>query len=144
MRKILVTMLDGIGVASGLGIDSTAALFEINQDIASFTSAICYPVFVNGTNYSGANPPLVKEPLLRAFVCSVFGATVDMVPDALVVPLGGSARVATEFLINEGRLDARRCLLGFPHPSGANGHRVRQYQSGRETLRRKVHDWFSG
>jgi hypothetical protein len=26
-------------------------------------------------------------------------------------------------LVEKGRLDPRRCMLGFPHPSGANGYR---------------------
>lgn len=144
LRTNLVTMLDGIGVAGGLGINSTAALFENQHDLSALTSAICYPVFVNGANYTGSSPKLTKEPLLRAFVGTVYGAMVTMTTDALVVPLGKVASVATELLINAGRLDAKRCLLGFPHPSGANGWRVRQFDANRETMQVKVHDWFSG
>ena len=38
----------------------------------------------------------------------------------------------------EGRLAPGRCLSGFPHPSGANGHRVRKFAEGRVELRRVV------
>jgi hypothetical protein len=142
MRTNLVTMLDGIRIGSGLGIGTTASLFGEHHDLATLTSAISYPVFVNGANYGGAVPPLTTTPILRALVLTMFGASVLMVPDALIVPLGKAASLATELLIGSGRLDARRCLLGFPHPSGATGWRLRQYQAARDAMSRTVRDWF--
>jgi hypothetical protein len=32
---------------------------------------------------------------------------------------------------------------GFPHPSGANGHRLRQYQQQRDELTATVRRWFA-
>ena len=51
-------MLDGIGLADALGVDSTARLFGTHHYLAALCSAIDYPVFVNGRNYSGASPSL--------------------------------------------------------------------------------------
>ena len=138
MRANLVSMLDGIGVAEGLGIGSCARLFDTHHHLAAHVSAIDYPVFVDGANYGGANPPLVRHPALRALVVACLGPRVAMAPAALVLPLGKAAQAAVELLIDQGLLDRDRCVLGFPHPSGANGWRVRQYQAHRHELTKAV------
>lgn len=38
------------------------------------------------------------------------------------------------------RYDARRCLLGFPHPFGTNAHRKRFYTDRRDRLTQAVED----
>ena len=141
MRSNLVTMLDGIGMAEALGIVTTARLFTTHHHLAAHVSAIDYPVFVNGSNYGGASPPLVGQPVLRSLVRASLGARVAMVPGALVVPLGKAAQEAVGLLISVGVLDSQRCLAGFPHPSGANGWRVRQYAERREAMRGAVARW---
>lgn len=134
MRTNLVTMLDGIGLHDALGIESTARLFDTHHLLADHASAIDYPLFVNGQNYRGRNPSLVRQPVLRSFVRACFAPRVAMAPTALVIPLGAAATDAATLLIDEGLLDQERCLKGIPHPSGGNGHRVRQYNARRETL----------
>lgn len=134
-------MLDGIGLHDGLGIDSTARLFDTHHDLVAKASAISYPVFVNGQNYGGRNPSLIRHPVLRSLVTACLGPRVAMAATALVVPLGKAAQDAVMLLIAEGLLDRGRCVLGFPHPSGANGWRIRQYTARRETLREEVAHW---
>jgi len=141
MRANLVTMLDGIGLDRALGIDSTARLFDTHHHLAAKTSAISYPVFVNSQNYGGGNPPLIRHPVLRSFVRASLGPRVAMAGSALVVPLGKAAQDAITLLTSDGLLDRERCLLGFPHPSGANGWRARQYAARREALREEVAHW---
>jgi hypothetical protein len=68
LRTYLVTMLDGIGLAAALGIESTAQLFDEMHHLAGHVSAIDYPVFVHGRNYGGASPPLVGHPVLASLV----------------------------------------------------------------------------
>jgi len=41
-------------------------------------------------------------------------------------------------LESEKRIPATRILHGFPHPSGANGHRVQQFTANRESLRKQL------
>jgi hypothetical protein len=53
MRTNLVTMLDGIGLHSALGIESAARFLDTHQHLAAHGSAIDYPLFVNGKNYGG-------------------------------------------------------------------------------------------
>ena len=57
LRTNLVTMLDGIGLAAALGIESTAQLFDEMHHLAGHVSAIDYPVFVHGRNYGGRARP---------------------------------------------------------------------------------------
>lgn len=138
MRANLVAMLDGIGIQDALGITSTAQLFDSHHEMAALVSAIDFPVFVSNKNYGGNSPSLVKDPNLRSLVRGCLGARVRMVPHALVIPLGQAASNAVEMLIDEGLITPERCLLGFPHPSGGNGWRVRQYRDRRESLRMSV------
>lgn len=50
MRANLVAMLDQIGVARHLELASTALLWSERADLVHFTSALPYPVFVDGEN----------------------------------------------------------------------------------------------
>ena len=143
MRANLVNMLDGIGMAEALGIRTTAELFSTHHHLAAHVSAIDYPVFVNGKNYGGTCPSLVRHSVLASLVRASLGARVAMAPTALVVPLGTAAEKAVGILAHEGLLDRRRCLMGFPHPSGANGWRARQYVARREAMRGAVTAWAS-
>ncbi len=119
MRANPVTMIDEIGLAA----------------------AIDYPVFVPGRTYGRANPPLVGHPVLASLVRACLRARVAMAPHELVVPLGKAAEAAVDFLARQDLLDRRRCLLGVPHPSGANGHRARLYAERRADLARALLTW---
>lgn len=50
MRKNLIEMLDGLERPKALGIVSGALLFSDRRDLLHTTSAIRYPVFVDGQN----------------------------------------------------------------------------------------------
>jgi hypothetical protein len=137
MRTRLVAMLDGIGVHRGLALDSSARLFADRVDLVATTSAICHAVFVDGRNYAGM-PRVDRHPLLRAFARQVLAANLAMIPDALVIPMGQATRRAVQLT----GVDGGRVVWGFPHPSGANGHRVRQYAAARDAMARTVAAWF--
>ncbi len=81
MRANLTGMLNGIGLADALGIDSTARLLYSHHHLAAPASAIDFPVFVNGRNYRGASPDLTQHSLLRSLVRASLGAQLNMVPD---------------------------------------------------------------
>ena len=98
-------------------------------------------MFVNGHNFSGASPPLARHPVLRSLVRVSLGARVAMTPGALVVPLGKAAQSAVSLLAADGFIDPGWSPTGFPHPSGGNGHRVRQYAANREGLAEQVARW---
>lgn len=144
MRANLVSMLDGIGISEALEIDSSARFFDTHHSLAANVSAIDYPVFVNDENYRGVGPRLTQHPVLRALVRACLGARTAMAPDALVVPLGTAATEAVAYLVDCDLLDPERCLVGFPHPSGANGWRRRQYAGRRAELAATVATWAQG
>jgi hypothetical protein len=143
MRRHLITMLDGLDVHRALGISSTAWLFDVEWPLLHTTSAIRYPTFVNGENYTGHSPSLLRTPVLRRFVVDVLAPELAMVPSALIVPLGSAASQVVKFVIEAGTLASERCLIGFPHPSGGNGYRVRQYREHRDAMRATVAEWFA-
>lgn len=67
MRTNLVAMLDGLGLHEKLGIDSTRSLFGEHDELLSGTSAVIYPAFIDGKNYTGTPGP-EAYPLLQS-VC---------------------------------------------------------------------------
>lgn len=138
MRELLVAMLDEVGVAHGLGVASTASLWGADEALASFTSTICYPVFVNNHNYRGESPRIEQVPILREFAEHVLLADLALTPNALIVPLGKRPTEWVARLAEGGQIDAGRCLVGLPHPSPANGHRSRHFAERRDDLRRQV------
>jgi hypothetical protein len=139
MRRNLVAMLDGIGLADQLGIVSCGELFGAKHDLATHLSALAFPVFVNGRNYGGAG--ITRRPALVAIIRQVLAGQLTQAKDALVVPLGNAATAAVGLLIGDGVVKADRCLLGFPHPSGANGHRKAQFDARIVALSEAVATW---
>ena len=139
MRRNLVSMLDQIGLAETLGIASSDDLFGSAHHLASHVSALAFPVFVKGRNYTGAN--ITREPVFLAIIRQVLAAQLIQAARALVVPLGNAAADAVGLLIDEGVIDPARCLVGFPHPSGANGHRLAHFEARRSELATTVSRW---
>jgi hypothetical protein len=142
MRKTLIAMLDAVELPAYLDIDSTESLFAEHGQLMYAAQAIRYPVFVEGRNYTGHSPNLLKTASLRYFIDNVLMEELRSVREAMIVPLGKSVSEVLDFLADGGHLDRDRCLFGFPHPSGANGHRVREFQERRGKLRRKVKQWI--
>jgi hypothetical protein len=142
MRTNLVQMLDDLGLPACLDIDTSAELFDLRAELRHSTSAIRYAAFASERNYTGSSPPLVGVPLFRRYVFDVLAPELAQMPGAVVIPLGRAVDSALGLLIDAGALDPRRCCLGFPHPSGANGWRVRQFAQIRGTLGDKVAAWL--
>lgn len=142
-RTNLVRMLDALGVQDALDLGSSAELFGRAWGSLQLSAAVRYPVFVDGRNYTGCSPGVVRSPLLRRYVDEVLGPELELVSGALVIPLGQAGTDAVEHLIAEGRVDPARCLLGVPHPSGANMGRIARWlkedrASARRTVRRNL------
>lgn len=143
MRVNLLAMLNGIGLREGLGIPDCGRLFDVFQYQLHTTSAIRYPVFVRGENYTGHAPRPLRNSMLREMVFTVLAPELAAVPDALIVPLGKAVEECLSELIRSGLLSPERCLFGFPHPSGGNGHRKRLFAQNQEMLKTKIANWFT-
>lgn len=139
MRANLVAMLDQMGVASLLGLNSAGALWRHASHLAQFTSVLRNPVFVDGKNYSGAPHP-VSTPFLFEQVRRWFAPEAARLRHALFVPLGPKVTEAVEAVADEAGLDRDRILSGLPHPSGANAERIAYFlgRKPREALSAKV------
>ncbi|MBB2784843.1 UNVERIFIED_ORG: hypothetical protein GGD43_000013 [Rhizobium esperanzae] len=122
-RNNLVRMMDGIGLNSLFSIASTASLFTEAGEQVHFTSALRYPVFVNGENYNG-NPHMLKTAILREMIETYLAEEARMLGDAVWLPLGPKPAVALQHLAKLGLLRPEQVLDGMPHPSGANAERV--------------------
>jgi hypothetical protein len=142
MRTNLVTMLDALGLPEVLGA-STRSLFDERSDLLHTTSAIRYPVFVDGANYTGHRPRPLDSSILAAFVEERLDAELASAGSALIIPLGDAVERCLDFLVRRDHLPRERCLFGFPHPSGANGHRARLFSERRDGLQRTLHGWFA-
>jgi hypothetical protein len=124
MRKNLVNMLDHVGLASSLSLSTSAELFDSKRSgIAHFTSALRYPVFIDGQNFNG-QLPMLRSPLLRRMIETLLAEEARALPNAIWQPLGDKPLVALEHLASLGVID-RACIApALPHPSGANAERI--------------------
>jgi hypothetical protein len=141
MRKNLVNMLDEIGLQRAIGTNSCSSLFDESSQILHATSVIRYPTFVQGRNYTGYSPEPFADQVLAGCVEKIFVPELNALTQALIVPLGECVDVVMRSLIRAGVIDSKRCLLGFPHPSGLNGHRLSKFDQNRKELIRVVNIW---
>lgn len=122
MRSNLVQLLDHVGLASRLQLESTSQLWSTHTDLVHFTSALRYPVFEAGTNYAGTG--ITRHAFLLEQLDTYFANECTALSKALFVPLGSAAELACDRMVTSGRLAANQLLRGLPHPSGANAERI--------------------
>lgn len=143
MRTNLCQMLDHCGIQTGLHIPDSSSLFNRHHHYLHTTSIIKYPVFFQGKNYTGHRPTIQQSPLLQQYVYEEFPKElVQITPPALVIPLGKIVEQIILKLIRKHKIPHHLYLMGFPHPSGANGHRLKQFQQQKQLLREKVKEWM--
>ena len=125
MRKNLVLMLDYLNVNELLAIDSCSDLFTTRTDLVHYTSALRYPTFKDGKNYSGS-PSMVKHPQLKQVVETVLGDELAQFDKStIIIPLGQAVEDALMLLAGKGVISSAQVLQGMPHPSGANAERIK-------------------
>lgn len=129
MRNNLIEMLDACGVNKAFHIHTSQLLFSQYQQFLHTTSLIKYPVFVKGKNYTGHTPKIAQSSLLKEYAYQVFPKEIEkMNKNILLIPLGKTVNEVIKDLMKRGKIPNHYCLFGFPHPSGANGHRKRQLE----------------
>lgn len=142
MRKNLIEMLDELKLNDKLHIESCSQLFDEKDYLLHTTSLIPYPVFIKSKNYTGYSPKIMEERVLYDYVKKYFYKEIETLPNALIIPLGKSVEEVLEEMIKEGSIKKEQCLLGFPHPSGANGHRKNQFQENKIKLLTIIEHYF--
>ncbi|TLS36482.1 hypothetical protein [Pseudalkalibacillus caeni] len=143
MRKNLIAMLDELGLHKYLGISSSTELFGQANDLIHTTSVLPYPVFYKGKNYSGSTPSIVKTELFRKYLTKCFPEAINKSSNPLIIPLGVNVTKALNFLAENEYIPANPILNGFPHPSGSNGHRHRQFAVNKEEMKRMLEEYFN-
>ncbi|MFC6334057.1 hypothetical protein ACFP56_15625 [Paenibacillus septentrionalis] len=141
MRVNLITMLDQLGIDNWLGLNSCEDLFAQHAYWLNSTSVIPYPAFLHGRNYTGSQPHLLKHKMLTAYAKLHMHDQLEKVPSIPVIPLGKQVEGLLRLLVEDQVIDQQRILWGFPHPSGANGHRLRQFAEHLPSMSRQVTEW---
>lgn len=139
MRASLLAMLDEIGVPALYGRTSASEFFSDHQSRVHFTSALRYPVYLDGKNYSGTPNPL-SHPILKQMIETHLAEEAERLQTAIWVPLGQHAEAALLHLAGKGHLPRENILAGLPHPSGANAERIAYFlgQKNRTSLSAKT------
>lgn len=140
MRTYLIEMLDEIGLNNKLNIKSTESLFDEHNSLLHSTSYLKYPVFSKGENYRGSNPNPLKSPLWDKIVEN-FVPEINCFENTLIIPLGKSVKKVFSKLIADKKISPNIYLEHFPHPSGANGHRQKQFDSSKDLMRKQIAEW---
>jgi len=123
MRTNFIDMLDHIGLNQALRLKSCSQLFRAESEYAHFTSALRYPVFINGDNYRG-NPDMLQSPMLRQLIDSALVEEGRTLPHAVWISMGPKPVGALNHLVVSGILRRDQILTGISHPSGANAERI--------------------
>jgi hypothetical protein len=142
MRKNLVAMLDELGLAGHLGIPSTIDLFGRSSHLVYNTSLLPYAVFFDQKNFNGSRPDIIKTKVLWAYVTKYFVNDMIKLQEPLIIPLGVKISKVIKSLIDKQLIKSHYVLSGFPHPSGGNGHRHRQFRENKEEMKHQLNQFF--
>lgn len=142
MRKNLIQMLDELNLNKKLLIKSCESLFKEDDYLLHTTSIIPYPVFIKGKNYTGYTPKILDSEVLMEYVEKYFYKEFKTLQNTLIIPLGNSVEEVLKMMVKNGLISDKQCLFGFPHPSGANGHRIKQFENNKENLKQIIENYF--
>lgn len=134
LRKNIISMLDEINLNKSLNINSCDELFKEKDYLLHTTSLIPYPVFFRGNNYTGHSPKLMKSEFLMKYVYENLIENIEKLGDVLIIPLGKAVEEVLDDFVNKNIIEKDQILRGFPHPSGANAHRLTQLRDNKENM----------
>ncbi|MXN90930.1 hypothetical protein GR160_06785 [Flavobacterium sp. Sd200] len=141
MRNNLITMLDELELNNKLNILSTSQLFDEQNSILHTTSIIKYPTFNKGKNYTGRTPLPLRTEILKNFIESNFLPEINNFENKLVIPLGTCVSKVLTKLNEDNLLNSNIYLNHFPHPSGSNGHRHKQFKDYKLQMFNQIKSW---
>jgi len=140
MRNNLVEMMDHVGIANFLKIETTAELFGDRQDLANLTSCIRYPTFqIKNGKEVDFNSTIKAGSDLFKFAAPFSIEEIEQAPQALILPLGPKVSAYFQKIL-KGTSFENRLLPELPHPSGANNERIAYFlgKKNKEDLSPKV------
>lgn len=135
-RNNLIDMLNKLELHKMLGISSSKILFDDDYGKLHTTSLIRYPVFINGNNYNGNSPSLLRNQFLFNIASSSIKGEINTLANIkLILPLGKAVEKFLCSIYTENENIYRKIIKGFPHPSGLNGHRMKFFKENFYDLR---------
>jgi len=134
MRTNLIKYLDKLKINNILNIKSCESLFNVNSKYLHATSLVKYPVFYKGKNYSGNN--IIKKKLLLDFMENNFLKELKIFKNIIIVPLGTVVSNTIAYLNDKFNLNLKNVLHGFPHPSGLNIGKDKQFNNSKTNMLR--------
>ncbi|WP_336785699.1 hypothetical protein [Paenibacillus sp. MMO-177] len=142
MRSNLIQMLNELSLHTYYGLADSKAFFEDDFPLLQTTSLLRYPVFVNKKNYSGHNPELSKNALLYNYAYQLINSELHaLYHTPLIIPLGKAVEMVFKRLLGEKKIGEKQVLWGFPHPSGANGNRLRQFEQSKMEMEKMIRNF---
>ncbi|EIF51363.1 uracil-DNA glycosylase family protein [Sulfurovum sp. AR] len=140
MRDILINMLDDIELNEFLNLESCEELFDTREDLIHYTSLLRNPVFINGKNYSGSGPKILKNKLLESELENFKNEISVLSDNTIYIPLGKRVEEVFKTLLKDEtvQLDESQVLFGLPHPSPANGWRKRHFVQNKNDLLEQI------
>lgn len=146
LRKNIISMLDDLKLNEIMNIKSTSELFEEKDYLLHTVSLIPYPVFVKKENYTGHTPKLIKNDFLMKYVYENFineFKRLENPENVLLIPLGKAVEEILLKLQEDKIISKNQILLGFPHPSGANVNRVKQFKENKDDMAKFIKEKLS-
>lgn len=141
MRKNLIDLANQTDLASYLGVKSVQDLFDPDCHLMDNTALLPYPIFRNGKNYTGHTPKIDRSLMLKTICETQLQKIKETYPNAIFIPLG---KAVDEQVSQANILPEEKIIHGFPHPSGANGHRFKQLEQNRDAINVKLQTAFLG
>ncbi|ELC8442344.1 hypothetical protein QYB59_001367 [Clostridium perfringens] len=145
LRKNIISMLNELELNEVLGITDCSELFGEKDYLLHTVSLIPYSVFVKKANYTGHTPKLIKSDFLMKYVYDNFLFEIKSLDDfenILLIPLGKAVEEVLCKLQEEGFINERQILKGFPHPSGANVNRIPQLNENKDRMIKEIREFF--
>jgi hypothetical protein len=139
MRNNMITMFDGLGLNNFFDLKSCSSLFDKEySELTHMTSIIRYPVFKNGKDYTGHSPEILKSNMLKEYIQNIFLDELNCIKYSIIIPLGSAVSKVLKRISEDQYNLTDKCLFDFPHPSGANGHRIKIFNQKKNEYRKKI------
>ena len=77
--------------------------------------------------------------MLLKYIKKYFISEINELQNVVIIPLGKAVEEVLKYLIDNSIINNKYTILfGFPHPSGANGHRKEIFENNKKKLIKKV------
>lgn len=145
MRKQMFEWFQYLKIDKFLNLENEDSLFTKKYlSRVYITSLLRDPVYIQIDsklkNYTGRNPYPWNDKDLLLLMKDTIKQLNKLHNSCLIIPLGQVVSMAIQ---NFSELDDDHYVLhGFPHPSGANGHRKKEFLENRRELRKIAQEYF--